>query len=272
MTSDEETERMCNILFELSNEDRLDIIKLLHQKPFKLTQIAKELGLAVQETSRQLVRLVKVNLVIKNNEGAYRITSQGRNYLRLLPGMQFLSKNSDYFENHILEKLPSSFMGRIGELLEFKPVSEIMRTIVNIEKMGQEAEEFYWYITDQPLIPVGGYEIAAKMLNKGITIRAIERIGYAAPEEISLNVSDDVRSVFREHRKNGVISDMILPQIDIVLYMNEKEVSILGFPLEDESFDYLDFTSEDESFVKWCKDLFNYYWSLAKPRDTYYIA
>ncbi len=272
MTSDEETEQMCNVLFELSNEDRLGIIRLLQQKPLKLTQIARELGLAVQETSRQLVRLMKVNLVIKNNEGAYEISSQGMNYMRLLPGMQFLSKNGDYFKSHSLEKLPRSFMGRIGELQESKPLSGVMNTIANIGKIAQESEAFCWYMTDQPLFGEDSYQNGMKMLGRGVSIKAIEQIGYSPPEGILTKVSDNVRSVYNEYRKKGKITDLVLPQIDFILYMNENEVGFLGFPLKDYSFDYIGFTSKDESFVKWCKDLYNYYWNLAKPRDSYYIT
>ena len=85
------------------------------------------------------------------------------------------------------------------------------------------------------------------------------------------NLQVKVKEVFSEYRKKGSIVDRVLPNIGVVLYMNEKEVGILGFPNIDGSFDYCGFTSKDESFLKWCKDLHEYYWSLGKSRDEFYI-
>lgn len=272
LTTDPEIERLCDTLFELSNEDRLSILRLILGRPLKLTRIAKELSLAVQETSRQLSRLVKVGLVTKNTDGAYIVTSQGSNFMRLLPSFQFLSRNTKYFETHSLEKLPPIFMGRIGELQEFKLVSGIMNAIGNIGKIGVESEEFCWYMTNQPLITADSYKSGAEMLRRGLFIKVIEQAGYSPPDEIVTKVSDDVRSVYREYRKMGKMTDLVLHQIDFILYMNEKEVGFLGFPLLDGSFNYQGFTSKDDSFVKWCKDLFQYYWSRGQPRDEFYIA
>jgi len=272
LSSDTETTQLCDLFFELSNEGRLDILRLIEKNPLKLSHIAKELDLAAQEISRQLARLVNVKLVTKNKEGSYLVTSQGRNLLRLLPGFLFLSKNSEYFEKHSLEKLPSPFMGRIGELLESTPVNEIMATFVCVERLMQESEEFFWYITDQNLISANAYEMGAVGLNRGVIIKCIEPVDYSPPEELTKKVPEEVRLEFVEHRKKGSIVDRVLPSVDAILYMNEKEVGILGFPSFDGSFDYLGFTSKDKSFIKWCSDLHEYYWDLGKPRDEFYIG
>ncbi len=47
---------------------------MIEEKPLKLSQIAKDLDLAVQEVSRQLARLVKVKIVSKNTEGSYTVS------------------------------------------------------------------------------------------------------------------------------------------------------------------------------------------------------
>ena len=128
-----DAEPLCDLFFELSNEVRLDIIRLIEGKPSKLSQIAKELDLPVQEVSRQLARLLKVRLIAKNPEGFYLVSPQGRNVIRLLPGFMFLSKNSDYLDKNSLDNVPSSFMGRIGELVVSTIVEEIMNTFVSVE-------------------------------------------------------------------------------------------------------------------------------------------
>ena len=259
------------MFFELSNEGRLDIIRLIKEKPHRLSQIAKELDLPVQEISRQLARLLKVKLISKNPEGFYVVSSQGRNVLRLLPGFTFLSENSDYFDKYSLDKVPSEFMGRIGALLVSDPVNGIMNTFNSVERLMQESEQFFWYMTDQNLVSANAYEMGAKALKRGVTIKCIEPVNYSPPEELTLKVPDEVREAFSEYRKKGSIIDRVLHNIDVILYMNEKEVGILGFPTTDGSFDYLGFTSKDESFIQWCMDLHEYYWALGKTRDDYYI-
>ena len=47
--------------------------------------------------------------------------------------------------------------------------------------------------------------------------------------------------------------------------MSEKEASIISFPDENGLFDYLGFEANDVNSLKWCKELFEYYWERAKP-------
>ncbi len=62
-------ERLCSLFFELSNEDRLSILLKLMDEPMKLTHLSRELGLTVQESSRQLARLTGIDLVTKDPDG-----------------------------------------------------------------------------------------------------------------------------------------------------------------------------------------------------------
>lgn len=272
MSSDSDPQLICDLFFELSNEGRLDIIRLLTDNALKLSQIAKELELPVQEVSRQIARLVKIKIITKNLDGAYIITSQGRNILRLLSGFQFLSDNSEYFEKHSLDTLPTKFMNRVGELNNSSPVTGIMESFVSVERVVQESEEYFYYITDQNLVSAHAYAMAAEALNRGVKIKCIEPVNYAPPEELTDKVPEDIHSAISEHRKKGGIMDMVVPNIDVVLYMNEKEAGILGFPLMNGSMDYLGYSSKDKEFINWCKDLHDYYWSLGKPRDEFYIT
>lgn len=243
----------------------------MKEKPLKLSQIAKELDLAVQEISRQLARLTKMSLVMKNVDGAYIVTPQGRNLLRLIPGFSFLSINKSYLEKKSLDNLPDVFMNRIGELHEFSPVPNLLDTFISVERMMQEADEFFWYITDENLVYPNAYNIGSEALKRGVEMKCIEPVDYAPPEELTLKVSEEARDVIVEYRKKGQIRDVVLDKIDVFMYMNEKEVGVLGFPDSEGNFDYLGFTSKDPNFVKWCKDLHEYYWKIGKPREEYYI-
>jgi predicted transcriptional regulator len=57
-----------------------------------------------------------------------------------------------------------------------------------------------------------------------------------------------------------------LENVDVFMAISEKEVAALAFPEVTGGFDYLGFTSRDEKTLKWCTELFQYYWGKAKPK------
>ena len=265
-------ERLCSLFFELSNEDRLRIILKLMDQPMKLTHVANELDLTVQECSRQLARLSDIDLVTKDPDGLFVLQPYGSHAFRLFPGFQFLTEHVEYFNRHTLEALPEKFMGRIGELRGCEPLTELMGTFAKIEKIVRESEEFILYITDQNLVPTHIYKVGQEALDRGVKFRCIEPVGYQPPDDILMNVPTEVKEAFNVHRANGLIVDRTLEKIDVTMYMNEKEVAILAFPSRTGEFDYLGFTSTDPKILEWCKDLHSYYWDLGGPRHEYYIA
>ena len=264
-------ERLCSLFFELSNEDRLSIILKLMDKPMKLTHIAKELDLTVQECSRQLSRLTDIDLVTKDPDGFFVLQPYGRHAFRLFPGFQFLTEHVDYFNRHTLSVLPEKFMGRIGELRGCTPITKLMGTFSKIGEVMGEAEEFFWYMTDETLVSANGYINGLEALDRGVQIKAIEPVGYSPPIEIVKNVSDEVQKAYAVHRSKRAIVDRTHEKIDVTMYMSEKEVAILAFPALTGEFDYLGFTSTDEKVIEWCKDLHSYYWERGGLRDEYYI-
>jgi predicted transcriptional regulator len=265
-------ERLCSLFFELSNEDRLSIILKLMDEPMRLTHIAKELDLTVQECSRQLSRLTGIDLVTKDPDGFFVLQPYGRHAFRLFPGFQFLTEHVEYFNKHTLTGLPEKFMGRIGELRGCEPLTALMGTFAKIEKVVKEAEEFYLYMSDQNLVPSHLYKAGQEALDRGVQYRCIEPVGYQPPKDVLVNVPTEVKEAFDVHRADGNIVDRALEKVDVTLYMNEKEVAILAFPTQTGEFDYLGFSSSDPKVMEWCKDLHTYYWDLGGKRHEYYIA
>jgi predicted transcriptional regulator len=264
-------ERLCSLFFELSNEDRLSIILKLMDEPMKLTHIAKALDLTVQECSRQLSRLTDIDLVTKDPDGFFVLQPYGRHAFRLFPGFQFLTEHVEYFNKHTLTGLPEKFMGRVGELRGCVPVTALMKTFANIERTIREAEEFYWYMTNETLIAASHYEVALDALDRGVKMRCIEPIGYRLLPDIVNNVSDEVKVAIDVHRGKGHLLDRGHEKIDVTMYMNEKEVAVLAFPAETGEFDYMGFSSKDPKVLEWCKDLHTYYWDRGPLRDDLYM-
>ncbi len=109
-------ERLCDLLFEVSNEDRLRILLRLGEGPMNVTGLSRELGVTTQEASRHLSRLGETGLTVKDPEGFHRITPYGE--LTLVQDLDFTSRHRDYFRTHVLSGIPGEFVSRMGELVD----------------------------------------------------------------------------------------------------------------------------------------------------------
>jgi predicted transcriptional regulator len=258
-------ERLCNLFFELSNEDRLNILLKLMEKPMKLTHLAKALEITAQECSRQLSRLMDIDLVTKDPDGAFVLQPYGLHAFRLFPGFQFLTEHVEYFNRHTLTKLPEKFMNRIGELKGCEPVIGLMGTIARVERIVLEAEEYWWYISPEPLATASSIGKALEVIEGGINARGIEPLTYRRPAEIERDISKEMRENIRKLRVSGGLDNKYMENIDVSIYMSEKEVALLAFPEITGQFDYQGFTSTDPKVHEWCKELHEHYFDRAVP-------
>jgi len=70
-------EHLCDLLFELSSGDRINIILSLREQRLRLSHVAQRLEMTVTEASRHLQRLSNIQLVSRDVEGLYGVTSFG---------------------------------------------------------------------------------------------------------------------------------------------------------------------------------------------------
>jgi predicted transcriptional regulator len=260
---------LCDILFELSNEDRLEILLRLVEEPSNLTNISKRLDLSTQEVSRHVFRLTDVKLTRKDSEGIIHVNPVGRLLLTQMRDMELVSRHMDYFNLHRTEHLPVEFTSRLGELTNATYVDDVMVALHNMENVIAEAEEYVCFMTDQ--YPANVYSLVAEAMERGVVLYAIEREGYSAPLQILEDVPEDVKEAIVRLRSKGFAVDRLLPDVDIYIFMTEKEVASVAFPLLSGRFDYLGFTSKDPQVRSWCHDLFEHYWETARPRTEFFI-
>jgi len=263
-------EALCDLLFELSNDDRLSILFELQKRPAKISHLSKTFDFTPQATTRNVTRLVEIGLIRRNESSDYHLTPYGSTSINLLEPYLFLTENKDYFNTHLTDKLPSEFLARLGVLRRSKPLNELMEVFGKIEKIIVEAEEFFWYITNEVLVSSNYYLLGLEALDRGVEFRCIEPIGYRVPQNIVNSISKKVRDALDVHRINGLLLDRGHEKIDVILYMNEKEVAVLAFPELNGAFDYLGFTSSDPLVLNWCKDLHHYYWDKAILRQIFH--
>jgi predicted transcriptional regulator len=243
-------ERLCDLLFEISNEIRLTIMQNLEEGPYNISKLSRELNISNQECSRHVSRLVDADLAERDSEGQYGLTEYGSLFMKQLQGLMFTSANREYFKGHTLALVPYEFVAQLGELKGSIYVGDVMAVFQNIQEMCDEAEEYIWRLTDRHLNLI--YPNLQAAANRGVKYRRIEpEVIIEAPhvEKMPLVEPCEVRG---------------MENVDVFMAISEKEVAVLAFPEVIGGFDYLGFTSRDEKTLKWCTELYQYYWDRAK--------
>jgi len=242
-------ERLRNLLFELSSEDRLRILFGLQEKVMRLTHLSKKLGLTVQETSRHLLRLSNAKLIKKEVDGFYRPTPYGEHCMTLLSGFLFLSKQREYFITHTTSHLPHEFVSRIGDLVNCTFEGDIMVAFHGVENIIQKAQEYVWILSDQILMSTRPPLL--KAVKRGVEFRLMLPEDMTPPPD------------FKPTEITKLVKMKTLKRVDVGLVTSEKE-GVVAFPTTDGSIDYLGFRLTDERSHKWCRDLFLYYWEMGE--------
>jgi predicted transcriptional regulator len=250
---------LCDLLFELSNEDRLNILLELQKNPLKLSHISEKFNFTVPETARNVSRLTDSNLITKDSEGRFRLTTIGQQAIKLLPSFEFLCKNQSFLQSRILSELPAEFEAGIGALKNATLVKEVTTTIYNVEKMISEADEYILALVDQLL--ARAVELSVEAVQRGVELQKIVLRNAVIPPDVIKLASNPV---FEQAARAKKLESRYLDKVDVTILMSEKELAILAFPNLRGEFDFMGFHSKDERVLNWSKALFSYYWRQAK--------
>ena len=248
-----------DLLFEVSNEDRTRILLELKNEPISYSGLSRKLDITTQEVSRHLSRLNERGLTYRRSDGLPDLTPMGELVLRQLKSLEFTSQYSDYFREHTLASIPDQFVSRLGELWVSTLVDNVMLAVHNVEKVLREAE-FYILNINMPYI-ASAFPFIREAYDKGVKGRFLHGKDLELPSEMR----DDRERVLDPQlidsfRRRGIHNEKLL-ETDVVMYMSEKEVAIISFPLQDGLYDFRGFCSMDKNFLNWCQDLFEYYWT-----------
>jgi predicted transcriptional regulator len=248
-----ELEGLCNLLFELSNEDRVKILIEIRREKHRISDLSNKLDLSIQEVSRHVSRLNNVGLLKRDLEGFYDHTPLGRSIFLMLPGIDFLYSNREYFISHDISQIENSMLQRIGELSNASLITSMIEFLQIVEKIVSEAEEYLWLqIWEYPLLALN---VIKEALKKGVSIRIIEpRRGVTGPQ---IDLFEDIKSNDGKYSVEKKLGEIITA----FLCISEKE-SLLGFSMED-GFDYRGFNLDDEVGMAWCRDYYDLLWHEA---------
>jgi predicted transcriptional regulator len=249
-------ENLSALLFELANVDRLEILHELEEASMKLTNISKKLDLTMQETSRHLQRLCDAYLTEKKSDGAYHITEHGKNVLSLLPGLEFLVEYREYFISHRIDHLPREFIVRIGVLQGSKLLDNPVLAFQKVNTIIEEAKEEVSFVSDQ--VPTGSIPLFESAVKRGLKMRTLMPEKMARP---------DLPDSYLPHYDENDMERMYLgwsKSISFVGVISEK-AAVVGFPTLEGKMDYMAFYTTEVPAIRWCNDLFMYYWNQVEP-------
>jgi len=240
-------EQLGALFFELSSDERMTILGNLSKEALKLSHLAQRQDMTVTETSRHLQRLSEAELIFKDSEGLYKVTPYGKLILSLVPSLGFVLENRTYFQEHDTSVLPPEFIARFGELSDFTFREDTISNLVYHMKILREAEEFTWTAANQ--FHLSAPPLVAEGLKRGIDFRTILPENVIPPPGFTPAEGVQRRA---------------LPGFNLVLIVSDKE-AVFGLPYLNGKMDHAQYFSTDPDFLKWCRDLYLYYWDRAKP-------
>jgi predicted transcriptional regulator len=256
---------LFNLLFELSNEDRFNILHRLQDNPQRISEIARRLNLTRQETSRNLARLCNSQLVQRNVNGLFNLTSYGEYVIKLLPGYTFLTKNADYFTTHTLSFLPHEFFYRIGDLANCPHLDDALLTFDDCERLINTAEQYLWFITHQYSVSMLPHLQHA--LERHVQIRIITFTDLPPPPGyFEHEFVQAFQDAYKPAVQSGQYEERHLPTLTICLGVADPQQGHIVFPTMNGGFDYKGFTVIDNQSHCYSKDLFVFYWNQAQLR------
>jgi predicted transcriptional regulator len=240
-------EGLEKLLFELASGDRLAILNELKVNPLKMNEVARKLDLTTTENFRQLQRLSEAKLIQKHPEGTYTLTEYGKLVLQLLSALEVTNKHRDYFLTHDLNRLPTPFVNRIGELSGATLSMDTIEIINKAAHLVADAEKYVWGLGDNALESVG--VAMAGAIQKGVKFR------FMFHESLSPKYKPLLSETKTVEKRN-------LTTIPAMIVCTEKEAAICLYSL-DGRIDYTGFIGKDPLFVNWIADLFEFYWEKA---------
>lgn len=249
----EPSEKLYEIMFEISNEDRHKILISLQNSNANLTQISNILDLKLSETRRHLSRLTEVKLVERKPDGSYRLTNYGEQILTQVENIKFFTENKEYFQTHSVKQIPREFQGRLGDLSISDLHSKMMNYLKEIEDVINYSTDNLNIIVDElPFTIISSIDNAIK---RGVTIKIISK-------ELESTEREKLAHIFASPK----VSLRTIDTPGVMLIVSNLKTAI-SFPNMQNRFTYHGFISKNVWALNWSKELFQKLWQQAAQKS-----
>jgi predicted transcriptional regulator len=250
------------LFMELASDTRRDILQKLYESDLKLSKIASDLDLTLQETHRNISRLSKLGLVEKSTDNSFTISPFGRTIFHQLGPFDFLLGSENFFKKHTTGDLPINFIERLGELRNSTLVCGVGPVIERWKKVAKEAKSFLNFITNQ--YPLDVATIIVSKPKEGVKCSYVLAQNTEVPKQ-----RDEVlkKTSWTKMVSDGVVKRRMLEKVQVCTTFAEKEACVFFPDLSGQTDLISSFFSKDEQFVEWCSDYFKYQWQRAETFD-----
>jgi predicted transcriptional regulator len=252
---------LAELLFILASIDRLTLLSEIGVEKRRLSQLTAKLSATPQETSKHLTRLRDAKLIEKDSDGFFGLSAFGKIVVNLLPSINFLTQNREYFLSHDISSLPIEFIERLGELQECQYADKVGSVLAHTQQVVQCAEKYIWLMADHRL---GDQEYVTKSgkleSSSTVTWRVI------VPADSSIDWTELRRTVGTH--KGRIEYHLIQDPNDIKAGMAlDEKIAGVTFPYITGKLDFNSgFRSNNPIFRKWCEDLFVFHWNKKGKR------
>ena len=238
-------EDFYDLLFEVSNPNRHNILKLIENEQRNLTNLSNNTNLNLPETRRHVTRLSEVGLIQRVPDGSYIITSLGQRVLEQLDTVSFFLENRDYFYKHSVEKLPHEFKIRLGDLSSSTFYEKTLDFLQKIEQIVTRANEKLYLLVDE--IPYLLIPSIIDAISRGVEINLISK-------EIK-NINPETEKILY----SSLTKHSITERPDILMVFS-NQIAAVAFPTLEGEIDYSGFISKDIWTLNWANSFFTKKW------------
>lgn len=254
----DEAPLVSDLFTELASETRCALLASLGRRPARLSTLARELGITIQDVHRNVNRLADSGLVRRDNN-EFCITSFGSVVAGQIPYFLFLIKSREFFKEHAFIGIPAKFVQRIGALEHCELVRSVTPVMEALKKLEMSAKSSLKIIAAQAWAEEGN--ILVDRTRSGVDVQVIVGRNTIFPRD----VAEFGRSAMSE--LDGRMKSKMAESVGFALYIADGQSAVMLPNLKGEvGMDAL-LTGSDPLFCEWCADLFDHTWEHAGPFD-----
>lgn len=248
----------AGLFMELASETRCAIIGSVARRPAKLSTLARELGVTVQDVHRNANRLVDAGL-LERRDGEFCLSEFGKVVAAQLPYFAFMNGNRKFFEEHTLAPLPDKFVQRIGALTGCRIIETVTVVLEELKTLEMSAERRLNIMVTQAWPEEG--QILIDRAKSGVDVRGVVGRNTVFPKSVVNGIVPALEQL-RSH-----VNSRMMDRLDVAVYIADDSAAVMLPNSKGEVDMGSMLAGDDPLFVEWCSDLFDHMWARTVPMD-----
>jgi len=252
------TSHETDLISSLASGPRLEILQMLNSSELKSSQIAKNMQSSIQAITRHLDKLSESKLIEKTIDGTYQLTPIANVLMLQIPLFEFLENHKEFFSSHDFTGIPLHLISRLGDLVNCEIENDVMKSMQRARDVCANGRNSLFGATFT--VPLEFYDTILENLEQGGYCKMVYGKNTIVPKGFSEYLP---RKKYLDFSKSSQVEEKIVEHIPVSVAVTENECHILFAHKELGIPDCKGvFFSKDPKFMQWCKDLFDYYWSM----------